>query len=95
MFKQFRYDEAKNERLLRERGLSFKMVIESLNNGGLVDTYLHHNQEKHPQQEFYVVEIEGYLCVVPFDEFEDHIVLRTVYRSRKAMRDFAVKPQKE
>lgn len=95
MSKQFRYDEAKNERLLRERGLSFKMVIESLHNGGLVTTYLHHNQEKHPKQKVMIVEIEGYLCVVPYDEFDDYLLLRTVYRSRKVMRDFAVKPKKE
>jgi hypothetical protein len=37
MDEDYRWNEDKNEQLLRERGLSFEMVVEAINSGGLLN----------------------------------------------------------
>ena len=88
MLKTFYYDEAKNTRLLTERGLSFPQIIQCIENGGIVDIILNPQQEKYPNQTIYVIDIGDYLCAVPFDENETTVFLRTIYKSRKINRHY-------
>ena len=50
---------------------------------GLLDTIEHPNKEKYASQQFYVVDVEGYIYLVPFVEHGKHIFLKTIFPSRK------------
>jgi len=44
----------------------------------------HPNQERYPGQQIHVIEMEGYVYLVPFVESEDEVFLKTIIPSRKA-----------
>jgi uncharacterized DUF497 family protein len=81
------WDTDKNERLIRERGLSFLDVVYHIEHGGLLATVDHPNQARRPGQRVFIVCIGDYAYEVPFVIEGDSLVLRTVYPSRKATRD--------
>lgn len=86
--KPFRWGSVKNEQLKLERGLSFEIVVVAIEAGGLIDILAHPNPAKYPNQRVIVVASDGYACLVPFVEEEDHFFLKTVIPSRKATRDY-------
>ena len=77
------WDPVKDEWLLRNRGMSFNDVVYHLEHGGFLADIRHPNQERHPGQRLYVVQIDGYAHVVPFYRDGDVESLRTIYPSRK------------
>ena len=58
--KAFRWNKAKNERLRRQRGVSFEAVVLSIAGGGLLDILEHPNPAKYPDQKLFVVRIGEY-----------------------------------
>jgi len=44
----------------------------------------HPNQERYQGQQIHVIEMEGYVYLVPFVESEDEVFLKTIIPSRKA-----------
>ena len=82
------WDDAKNQWLKRERGISFEDVVTLIALGRVVEIVPHKNQEKYPGQRIIVLDVEGYIYLVPFDETEERILLRTIIPSRKATRDY-------
>ena len=86
--KTFRWGAAKNERLKLDRGVSFERMVVAIEAGGVLDVLSHPNPTKYPRQKVLVVAIDGYACLVPFVEEEDHFFLKTVIPSRKATRDY-------
>ena len=86
--KPFRWGSVKNEQLKLERGLSFEIMVVAIEAGGLIDILAHPNPAKYPNQRVLVVASDGYACLVPFVEEEDHFFLKTVIPSRKATRDY-------
>jgi uncharacterized DUF497 family protein len=89
--KPFRWNTEKNKLLKEERGITFKHIIISIENGGLVDVLKHPNTEKYPNQKILVVEHNGYVYLVPFVEEDEYYFLKTVIPSRKATRDYLSK----
>ena len=85
----FEWSNEKNELLIEQRGISFESVVAAIEQGGLVDVLEHPNRERYPGQWIYVVEILGYMYLVPFVVQSDgsHF-LKTVIPSRKATRDY-------
>ena len=79
----FDWNDEKNERLKRGRGLTFEDVIFHLTHGGLLDTIEHPNQKQYPGQRIFVINVDGYACIVPFVEDDDVIFLKTIMPSRK------------
>jgi len=79
----FDWNDEKNEWLKRERGLTFEDVIFHLTRDGLLDTIEHPNQKQYPDQRLFIVNVDGYACVVPFVEDDDVIFLKTIIPSRK------------
>lgn len=55
---------------------------------GLLDDLEHPNKMKYPDQRIFVVNIDGYACLVPYVENEDVIFLKTVIPSRKATKQY-------
>ena len=77
------FDPEKNLKLKRERGISFEEVITAIEEGHLIDVIDHPNAEKFKHQKIYVVEIEGYVYLVPFVKQSQQIFLKTIFPSRK------------
>lgn len=82
------WDEAKNEVLKRERDLSFEEVVFWIENDGLLRIEDHPNQRKYPGQKIYIVNIEGYVYLVPFVEKDGMVFLKTIIPSRKASKKY-------
>ena len=81
--KFFDWNEEKNNWLKRTRGITFEDVVYHLTHGGLLDTIEHPRKKKYPGQRIFIINIEGYACVVPFIEDDDVIFLKTIIPSRK------------
>ena len=86
--KPFRWGPEKNEILKATRGISYEMVVVSIESGGLLDILEHPNPAKYPSQRVLVVAIDDYACLVPFVEESDCFFLKTIIPSRKATRDY-------
>ena len=87
----FRWDPAKNDQLKRERNISFERVVLHIEQGDLLDILEHPELEKYPDQRLLIVQIEGYVYVVPCIEEEDSVFLKTVFPSRKLTKQYLQK----
>ncbi len=76
----FRWDPAKNIWLKKYRNLSFEAVILAAENGNILDDYEHPTR---PNQCVMVVEINQYLCAVPYVKDGDIWFLKTIYPNRE------------
>ena len=85
----YKWDKEKNEKLKIERDLSFEQVTMHIERGDVLDIVAHPNQEKYPNQQLLVVEINDYAYLVPFVENENGKFLKTIIPSRKATRDYS------
>ena len=86
--KSFDWNPEKNQQLIEERGFSFEDASYYLSNGGLIDDVEHPNRDKYPNQRVFVVDVDGYIYLVPYVESEEHIFLKTVIPSRKATKQY-------
>ncbi|MHB1274909.1 MAG: BrnT family toxin [Candidatus Humimicrobiaceae bacterium] len=82
------WNNDKNEKLKKERNISFEDVIYYIENEKLHAILKHKNQERYPGQKIYAVEINNYIYLVPFVEIENEIFLKTIIPSRKATKKY-------
>ncbi len=81
--KVFDWSDEKNQILKKERNLAFEEIVFHITHNGLLDVIQHPNQEKYPNQKMFIVNVEGYVCLVPFVEDDEIIFLKTIFPSRK------------
>jgi uncharacterized DUF497 family protein len=86
--KPINWSALKNHQLIEQRGISFDDVVFYLQQGKLLDDIKHPNIDKYPNQRVFVVDINGYVCLVPYVESRDEIFLKTVIPSRKATKQY-------
>jgi uncharacterized DUF497 family protein len=86
--KYYSWNNEKNRRLKAERNVSFEEVVFCIERGQLLDIIEHPNQEKYQGQRIFIVNIDGYACLVPFVETEREIILKTIIPSRKATKRY-------
>ena len=86
--KHFNWDPEKNDRLKRERNISFEEVVFHIENGDEVDVFERPNQDRYPRQRVSVVAVDGYAYVVPFVESEAEVFLKTIIPSRAATKRY-------
>ncbi len=86
--KPFDWSDEKNRWLKRERSIAFEDIVFHMARGGLLDTVEHPNQKRYPGQKVFIVNVEGYACLVPFVEDDHAIFLKTVIPSRKMTRKY-------
>ena len=86
--KYFVWNKIKNERLKKERGISFETIVHQIENRKVLTVEDHPNQEKYLNQRMVIVEFKDYAFIVPFVESEDEIFLKTIIPSRKATRKY-------
>lgn len=86
--KLFDWNDDKNALLKDERGVTFEEIVYHINHGGLLDTIEHPNPKAYPAQRIFIVNVEGYACLVPFVEDDQTIFLKTIIPSRKMTRHY-------
>jgi len=86
--KMFDWNDKKNATLKKERNLTFEEIVFHITHDGLLDVIQHPNQEKYSNQKMFIVNVEGYVCLVPFIEDDEIIFLKTIFPSRKMTRKY-------
>jgi hypothetical protein len=81
--KPYDWNDEKNEWLRQERGITFEDIVFHLAHGGLLDTIEHPSQKQYPGQRIFIVNVEGYACLLPFVDRDAAIFLKTIIPSRK------------
>jgi uncharacterized DUF497 family protein len=86
--KPINWNAFKNHQLIEQRGISFDEVVFYIQQGSLLDDIKHPNSNRYPNQRVFVVDIKGYVFLVPYIENQDEIFLKTVIPSRKATKRY-------
>nr|BAJ06862.1 putative uncharacterized protein [uncultured bacterium] len=86
--KPINWNPMENQQLIAERGISFEDVVFYLQRGELLDDIEHPNGEKYSHQRIFVINIDGYVYLVPYVENRKEIFLKTVIPSRKATKQY-------
>ena len=88
MNKVIRWNEEKNQLLQIQRKLSFEMVLDKIENQEILARRSHPDKERYSHQFIFIIELEGYICYVPFVENEEEIFLKSIIPSRKLNKAF-------
>jgi uncharacterized DUF497 family protein len=86
--KYFTWNQEKNELLKKERGISFEEIVFHIEKGDVADLLEHPNQKRYPGQRVFIVLVDQYAYLVPFEESEEEIFLKTIIPSRKATKRY-------
>ena len=81
MDKIFDWNDDKNRKLIKERGVSFEAIVVSLEEGGLIGVIP--GKDKYKHQKHLLVVVNQYVYVVPCVEDSEKIFLKTIIPSRK------------
>jgi uncharacterized DUF497 family protein len=84
----FDWSTDKNERLKEQRDITFEEIVFHILHDGLLDVLEHPNKEQYPGQRIFVVDVEGYVYLVPFVETEESVFLKTIIPSRKMTKKY-------
>lgn len=85
---KYDWDPEKNERLKKERNISFETIVFHLSRGDVWKLADHPDQEAYPGQKIYFVIVADYIYLVPHAIGKDNIFLKTIIPSRKATKDY-------
>lgn len=86
--KYYVWNNEKNKKLKNERRLSFEDVVYYIERGNLLEVVEHSDQTKYKGQKLYVININGYVYLIPFIESEKEIFLKTIIPSRRATKKY-------
>ena len=92
--KSIEWNDEKNLILQKERGVCFEDVVVCVMNNRVLDIIAHPNREKYPHQRIFVIEIDGYVYLVPFIEDEETLFLKTIIPSRKMTKKYLIEGSK-
>lgn len=84
----FDWSDEKNEMLERVRGVCFEEVLVQILNGGILDIIRHPNRQRYPEQNIIVLNLDGYVWLVPYVKSKGVRFLKTIIPSRKATREY-------
>ncbi|MDF1827106.1 MAG: toxin [Legionellaceae bacterium] len=88
---QYDFSPEKNQVLIEERGVCFEDIVSALHHGHLLDVIAHPNESKYPNQKIYIVNLSGYVYLVPFVvKDKQTIFLKTIFPSRKLTKKYLV-----
>src|SRR5207245_3402195 len=86
--KYYDWDDAKNAKLRKERGLGFEDIVFHIERGDLLDILEHPNPDRYAGQRIFVVHREDYVYLMPFVEDEHTVFLKTIIPSRKVTKQY-------
>lgn len=78
--KIIRWDEEKNKKLKKERGVGFELILSLIEDSLIVDI---RDNPNYPNQKYYFFIVKEYVYCVPVVETDDEIFLKTIFPSRK------------
>lgn len=81
--KYFSWDQVKNEKLKRERDISFEDVTNAIEDDKILEVQENPNKKKYPHQKRLIIKINDYVYMVPYVEDEEKYFLKTIIPSRK------------
>jgi hypothetical protein len=84
----FDWSDEKSEILEKTRGICFEDVVILIQNGHVLDVERHSNRDKYSGQNIMVLDIEGYVYLVPYIKKKGIIFLETIIPSRRATREY-------
>ena len=84
----FDWNDQKNEFLQSTRGVSFEEVVFHIQNGDVLDVIKHPNAARYPNQNIIVLNMEGYVYLVPYTKERGVRFLKTIIPSRKATEEY-------
>ena len=79
----FKWDEEKNAKLVRVRGISFQEVVLCIEDDQVLEVIDNPNKEKYEHQRVFVVKVRDYVYLVPFVDNGEEMFLKTIIPSRK------------
>lgn len=85
---EFDWNDEKNTTLERVRGICFEDVLVHIQNGDVLDIIRHPNRDRYPDQNIIVLNVDGYVWLVPYVKTKGVRFLKTIIPSRKATRDY-------
>lgn len=85
--KRFTWNIEKNEKLIKERNISFEEIVMFIEQGNLLDIVDNPNP-RYYRQKMFILDVEGYVHIVPFIETEEAYSLITIFQSRKATKEY-------
>ena len=86
MGEAFDWNQDKNRKLIKERGVSFEAIVANVEEGNLIAVIPGRGKFKHQKQ--LIVLVNQYIYVVPCVEDENKIFLKTIIPSRKMTKWF-------
>jgi uncharacterized DUF497 family protein len=85
---EFDWDDEKNGLLKDARGVSFEEVVFHIQNGDVLDIIKHPNAARYPKQNVIVLNMEGYVYLVPYVKEKGTRFLKSIIPSRKATKEY-------
>ena len=85
---EFDWDNEKNLCLERTRGIGFEDVVFHIQNGNVLDVIRHPNKDRYPNQNIIILDVEGYVYLIPYVKEKGTLFLKTIIPSRKATREY-------
>ncbi len=93
MEKVYDWDDAKNQRLIKERKISFESIVSLIESGNVIAVVSGKGRFAHQKQ--FIIEMNRYIYVVPFVEDDRKIFLKTIIPSRKLTKQFLSKEKND
>lgn len=84
----FDWNDEKNELLRSTRGVSFEDVVFHIRNGDLLAIIKHPDAARYPKQNVIVINMEGYVYLVPYVKERGTRFLKTIIPSPKATKEY-------
>jgi len=84
----FDWSTDKNKLLKEQRDITFEEIVFHILHGGLLDVLEHPDKKKYSGQRIFVVNVEGYVFLVPYVETEESVFLKTIIPSRKMTKKY-------
>jgi uncharacterized DUF497 family protein len=85
--KYFVWSKLKDEKLVKERNVSFEQAVFCIRNGGLL-AVIDNPSFAHKEHRCFIVNINNYCYIVPFIVTEDLTILKSIIPSRKETRKY-------
>ena len=89
------WNEEKNQLLILQRNISFEMVLDKMKKQEILAKRSHPDKVRYPHQFIFIMELNEYICYVPFVENNDEIFLKTIIPSRKLEKEFRRNDEKK
>jgi uncharacterized DUF497 family protein len=86
---EIQWNEEKNEWLKKHRNLSFEQVLAAVESDLIIADLVHPTRSG---QRLLLVEIDGYVCSVPYVQDGNVKFLKTVHQNRKFQKEFRLMP---